>query len=273
MNALRLVTAAVLLWCASALADQVEVVQLQHRTAEQMIPALRPLLSPGAALTGMHSSLVIRSDRANIEALKRVIVALDRAPRRLMISVRQDVGGSSVGRSVAAGATVAGNRGRASVGQGAPVGGGVNAHVTDSTSAGDDRLLQQVQALEGSPAYISIGQSVPVPSRTVTRGLGGAIVSDSVVYRDTASGFYVLPRIAGDRVTLEIDPQREAPGRYPGSVRSQRLATTVSGRLGEWFELGGIDRSTTREERGVLSRSTASRQSSSRVWVRVDELE
>ena len=44
----------------------------------------------------------------------------------------------------------------------------------------------------------------------------------------------------------------EAPGRYgPGSVSSQRIATTASGRLGEWFELGGIQGSATRDERGV----------------------
>lgn len=274
MRALRLLAAAMVLWSGSAPADEVEVVRLNYRTAEQMIPALRPLLSPGGALTGMQSSLVIRSDRPNIETLKRVIASLDRAPRKLLISVRQDAGGTATERGVAAGATVAGDRGRAAVGEGAPAGSGVSVRIQDSTRAGDDRLAQQVQALEGTPAYIGIGQSVPVPTRSVTRGPGGAVVSETVVYRDVGSGFYVLPRVSGDRVTLEINPQREAPGRHgPGGVSSQRIGTTASGRLGEWFELGGIDRSTTREERGVLSRSTASRQSSSRVWVRVDELE
>jgi len=261
------------LWATPAIADEVEVIQLRYRTAEQMIPALRPLVTPGGALTGMQSSLVIRSSRANIEEIKRVIASLDRAPRRLLISVRQDSAVTSSDRSVAAGGTVSGDRGRVSVGQGAPAGSGVGVRIADSTRSDDDRLTQQVQALEGSPAYISVGQSVPVPTRSLTRGPGGAIMSDSVVYRDTGSGFYVLPRLAGDRVTLEINPQRESPGRHgPGSVSAQHIATTASGRLGEWFELGGIDRSATRDERGILSSGTASRQSAARAWVKVDEI-
>lgn len=273
MNALRVLAVVLLCWTAPAIADEVEVIQLHYRTAEQMIPTLRPLVAPGGALTGMQSSLVIRSNRANIEELKRVIASLDRAPRRLLISVRQDAGGIASERAIAAGGTVSGDHGRVSVGPGAPATSGANVRITDSTRAGDERVAQQVQALEGSPAYISVGQSVPVPTRSVTRGPGGAIVSETVVYADSGSGFYVLPRLAGDRVTLEIDPQRETPGRYgPGSVSSQRIATTASGRLGEWFELGGIQGSATRDERGVLSRGTASRQFASRVWVKVDEI-
>jgi hypothetical protein len=273
MKAFRLLALALLLWGASALADEVEVIQLQYRTAEQMIPTLRPLVAPGGALTGMQSSLVIRSNRANIEDIKRVIASLDRAPRRLLISVRQDSGAMSSDRTIAGGATVSGDRGRVSIGQSAPTGSGASVRITDSTRAEDDRLAQQVQALEGSPALISVGESIPVPTRSVTRGPGGAIVSDTVVYRDTGSGFYVVPRVAGDRVTLEIDPQRETPGRHgPGSVNTQRVATTATGRLGEWVELGGVDQSATRDERGFLSRGRTSRQSGSRVWVKVDEI-
>lgn len=273
MRALGFLAVALLLWSTAAFADEVEVIQLNYRTAEQMIPTLRPLLAPGGAVTGMQSSLVIRSSRANIEELKRVIAALDRAPRRLLISVRQDAGATATDRGVAAGATVSGDSGRVSVGQGAPAGSGVNVRIQDATRSGEDRITQQVQALEGSPAYIGVGQSVPVPTRSVTRGPGGAVVSETVVYRDTGTGFYVLPRVSGDRVTLEINPQRETPGRHgPGSVSSQRIGTTASGRLGEWFELGGIDQSATRDERGVLSSGTTSRQAASRVWVKVDEI-
>ncbi len=261
------------LWSASALADEVEVIQLQYRTAEQMIPTLRPLVAPGGALTGMQSSLVIRSSRANIEEIKRIVASLDRAPRRLLISVRQDSAATSRDRAVAGSATIAGDRGRVSVGPGAPTESGATVRIADAARADDDRLAQQVQALEGSPALISVGESVPVPLRSVTRGPGGAIVSDTVVYRDTGSGFSVVPRVAGERVTLEISPQRESVGRHgPGSVNTQRVVTTVTGRLGEWLELGGIDQSATRDERGFLSSGRTGRQSSVRVWVKVDEI-
>jgi len=273
MKALRFLAVLLLLCGAPAAADEVEVIPLHHRTAERMIPIVRPLVAPGGAVTGMQSSLVIRSSRRNIDEIKRVIASLDRAPRRLLISVRQDSGGTVRDRGISAGGTVAGERGRVSVGQGAPAGSGVDVRIADSTRTADDRLEQQVQALEGSPAYISAGQSAPLPTRSVTRGPGGAIVSESVVVRDVGSGVYVLPRVSGDRVTLDISPQRETFNRHGGgSVSAQRIVTTASGRLGEWFELGGIGESVTRDERGALSSRTASRQSASRVWVKVDEI-
>jgi hypothetical protein len=49
----------------------------------------------------------------------------------------------------------------------------------------------------------------------------------------------VLPRVSGDRVTVEINPQRERPGRIPGSASIQSVSTVVSAPLGEWMEIGG----------------------------------
>jgi len=273
MQILRLLIALVVLQAGTALADEVEVIPLSHRTAEQLIPTLRPLVAPGGAITGMQSSLVVRSSRANIEEIKRVVAALDRAPRRLLISVRQDAGVTSQRQAIAAGGTVSGSSGSVSIGQGAPATSGINARAVDSTRTVDDRVVQQVQALEGSPAYISVGSSQPVPATTTTVGPGGTVVSRSVVYQDASTGFAVIPRLAGDRVTLEINPRRATPSRGPGGAGSTgEIVTTASGRLGEWIELGGVDQASARESRGILSRDSATRQSSGRVWVKVDEI-
>ncbi len=273
MNLRKLLAILTFALAGAALADEVEVISLHHRTAEQLIPTVRPLVAPGGAVTGMQSSLIIRSSRANIEEIKRVVAALDKAPRRLLISVRQDAGGVADRRSIAAGGTVSGSQGGVSVGQGAPAGSGVNARILDSSRTSDDRVVQQVQALEGSPAYISVGSSRPVPIRSTTVGPGGVVISEGVTYQDTSTGFTVVPRLAGDRVTLDINPRRDSPNRGPpGSVSTHQIVTTASGRLGEWIELGGMNQSTTRDERGILSRDSAARQSSSSVWVKVDEI-
>jgi len=221
----------------------------------------------------MQSSLIIRSTRANIEDIKRVVASLDREPRRLIISVRQDAGGTADRRSIAVGGTVSGSQGNVSVGQGAPAGSGVNARILDSSRTTDDRITQQVQVLEGNPAYINIGASRPVPTRSTTVGPGGVVVSQGVTYQDANTGFAVVPRLAGDRVTLDINPRRASLDRNrAGSVSTSEIVTTASGRLGEWIELGGVNQSSARDERGILSRESANRQSSGGVWVKVDEI-
>ena len=42
----------VCLFVCAAWAQSLEVIELEHRTAEDIIPVLQPLLEPGAALSG-----------------------------------------------------------------------------------------------------------------------------------------------------------------------------------------------------------------------------
>jgi len=88
----------------------------------------------------------------------------------------------------------------------------------------------------------------------------------SDAFRDRASGFEVVPRLSGDMVTVELAQQQERGDRF------QRLATTASGRLGEWFELGGVAASASRDERGILSSERATAGEARRIWLKVEEL-
>jgi hypothetical protein len=230
---------------------EMEVIALKYRTAEQVLPVLRPLMESCGALSGVNNQLVIRASRANIAELRKVINSVDVAPRRFMISVRQDAGG-------------AGNSGE-------PGGTASAARVYDSRSARETRMEQRIQAMEGTPAFIQIGSSVPVTNRVVTQGPGGAVVTDSIAYRDATAGFEVVPRVAGDRVMLDISPRRDAIA-AGGAIGVQRMASTASGRLGEWFELGGASQDESRQAGGMVAGTSALRQDVRRVWVRVEEI-
>jgi type II secretory pathway component GspD/PulD (secretin) len=257
-----------------ARADEIEVIQLKYRTAEQVIPTLRPLLEPGGGLSGMQSTVVIRASRANIAQLKQVVATLDTIPRRLVISVRQDAGGSFERRGAGVSGTVGSGEVRVGVNEAPRPQSGLTVGVYDSRGTADDRMTSQVQALEGSPAYISAGKSAPVRSHVVTPAPGGgSVMQSTTTFQNVASGFYVIPRVSGDRVFLDIAPQRATPGQHgPGSVNHQQIVTTASGRLGEWFQLGVIDQSAAQSQSGILSGSSGTRSSSSSVWVRVDEI-
>jgi len=246
MSVAKAVTGFLLLFAFVSAHAEVEIITLRHRTSDEVIPVLRPLLEKSGSISGTNDKLVIRASRANLSELREVVASIDVAPRRLMIHVRQDAGGGS------------------SEGEG-------SARVYDSRSASESRVEQRIQALEGTAAMIQIGLSIPVTTRTVTQGPGGAIVSDSVAYRDVTTGFEVVPRIAGDRVVLDISPRRDTPaaGR---AINVQRLAGTASGRLGEWFELGRSGPAETRQAEGVMAGTRALRQDVRRVWVKVEEL-
>jgi hypothetical protein len=262
--------------------QQLEIIDLKSRTAEQVLPQLRPFIEPGGMLSGMNNKLFIRASESNRRQIKELLGAIDRPPRRLLISVRQDAdgtasarGGEVSGRVSAGGTTI--ERRRTVVGDtGLEVrrgGDALHGQVWDSRSAASERIAQQVQVVEGGRAYIVVGTSVPVPLRQVVLGPGGAVVSESVVYRDLGTGFSVEPQLAGDNVTLTISPTHDTPGAYgPGSANVQRLTTTVTGRLGEWIDLGGSVEERAEASSGTLRYSTRGGSTGRRVQLKVEEL-
>jgi hypothetical protein len=83
----------------------------------------------------------------------------------------------------------------------------------------------------------------------------------------------VVPRLAGEELILDIAPQREnfVPGRS-GTIQSERIESSVRGRLGEWIELGGASTASARSEGGMLSSGQRSVTGDRRVWVKVEEI-
>lgn len=208
-------------------------------------------------------------------------------PRRLLITVRQDADSERNRRAAEVAGSVGNDRTRVIVpGSGDRRGGNVvlqdgddqvRGRVRDSRSAESHRNTQAIQVLDGSSAFVRVGQSVPVPSRQVVRSVvGGRVVEqlvDTVEYRDAATGFHALPRVMGERVTLDVSPQRDTLNRQvPGTVDLQRVVTTVSGRLGEWIEIGGLDQSRSEQRSGILGSSSRIGTDSRRVLIKVEEL-
>jgi len=238
-----------------------EVISLRHRTAEQVIPVLRPLLEPGGALSGQFNQLIVRTSPGNLAQIRAVLDSIDQPARRLTISVRFDATQDSARSSVQTDARIS-NRGSSA-----------EVRIQDSRSSTDERIDQRVQVLEGGRALISSGQSRPVRQRQVIQTPGGRVVQDSTVNQDASTGFEVVPRLAGSTVFLEIAPQREQFARGPsGAIQSERVASTVSGRLGEWIDLGGASAATARSDSGILSSREGSASSYRGIWVKVEEL-
>jgi type II secretory pathway component GspD/PulD (secretin) len=274
--------------CAWAQTTVMEVIPLRYRTAPEVIPIIQPMLVREGSISGLQGQLIVRTTRANLEEVKRILASIDTAPRQLLITVRQDADIDRARSAAEVSGSVGGEHGRVTVppASRATRGGNViiqegddhlRANVMDNRSVESDRNVQSVRVMEGREAYISTGQSVPVREQRVRRVVINGQVVEQIVggtqYRDVNTGFYVLPRLAGDRITLDIRPQRESMSRQvPGGVNVQSMVTTVSGRLGEWMEIGGIAQDASGQQSVLLGRSTSSVRDNRRVQVKVDEV-
>lgn len=231
-----------------------EIIPLRNRTVEQVLPILRPLLEPGGTLSGHANQLFVRASPANVAELKRVLDTIDRPARRLQILVRFDSAQDASAREIAAGGTIS-NRGSR-----------IEVRAEDSRSRGDERIDQRLQVMEGGRGVISTGQSVPLRQRQVVQTPGGVVVRETTAIHDRATGFEVVPRLSGDTVHVDITPQRDSGSSF------ERVSTTVSARLGEWFELGAAATGASRDDRGIASSGSSISSNSQRVWLKVEEI-
>jgi hypothetical protein len=271
-----------LLACGTSWAQQtvVEVIPLNYRAAEEIIPIIRPLLPPQGSVSGLNNKLIVRTTPENLAQIKQVLASIDAAPRRLLISVSQDAdlqrsrrGGQISGRVEIGDNVTIGKPGRPTP-PGASVSvDGARAKVYSGEEQQSNRISQQVQVLEGNRALIRVGQSVPVRSRQYVDTPQGRRIVDTTEYQDVDTGFYVVPRVSGDRVTLEIFTAADSL-RSPatGAANIQRVQTVVSGRLGEWIELAGIGEQAVRRDSEILGSSTDARRDVRRVSIKVDEI-
>ena len=255
-----------LLWGNVFAQPQLEILPLKSRTPEQVYPILLPLLEPGAVLTAANGQLFLRASQSNRDDIKRVLAAIDVPQRQLRLRISQSrrVVEADYGGVVDA---------RVRVGRNAHAPLEAQARVWDTRSQIEDEGSQMVQTVDGGRAFIQVGQAFPLRLRQMNARPSGVQTTDAVVYREVGQGFYVQPRLAGDRVTLEISLQAETSARPGvGNLNVQRLVTTVSGRLGEWIEVGGSGRQVSQREAGTLNRSTRDLDDTRSLWLKVEEL-
>ncbi len=108
------------------------------------------------------------------------------------------------------------------------------------------RVLEapSVLALDGTPARIQVGGSVPIPGATIISSLGTP--TQTVQYADTGTSLYITPRIsASGTVTLQVYHDVRTPGASNGlgtTFSTTNVETTLAVKDGESVAIAGLIR-------------------------------
>ncbi len=249
----------------------VEVIGLKYRTTEEIIPVLQPLMTQGASVTGYHNQLILKSTAENLAEVKQVLNRLDTPPRRLMLHVRHARDRAALEQDLEASAAVRiGSRARISVGD-HPPDEGIEARVSRITTTDNRTGSQQIQTLEGRPAFIQSGKRVPV-AQTIHDAHGHTVTT--ITQQDAMRGFYVTARLVGENeVLLDISTQLNRVIGAGGSIEVNETQSSVSGRLGQWLPLGGTSSADKSRESGLLRRYHSTAEENLDLWVRVEALD
>ena len=247
-----------------------EVIQLNNRMAEDVLPVAESVLGGQGRVTAYGNQLIVNAPDSLIRELRQVVDQLDVAPKRLLISVdTQDSASSTTGGYRVDGSVRAGDV-EFETGRG-EIGGRDQVRIIRRSTNRRDGGIQQIQASEGYPALIQVGQSVPLTTQG-TDGYGQ--IYQQTQYRDVLRGFYATATVHGDRVQISISSSRDrlAQGRS-GVVEVQNADTRVSGRVGEWITVGGVDESASSDQRGTLRRYSTQGSQNLTMRLKVDVLD
>jgi len=265
---------------AQALAQQmqVEVIELYARDADEMVRLLRPMLAPGGSIRGFRDKLVISTTPQNLADLRRILEQVDAPPHQLLITLRQDVSSQSTERNLEISGSVGGDHARVTVpekppGAHARARGDATNHVdvridsNNSDVAGGSR--QTFRVIEGEPAFIAIGESVPIQVQSAA----GTSQGKPVEYHNIVSGFYAVARLQGETVTIQLASRADTViDHTTGAAHIERISSVLSGRLGEWLEVGGVANSAQMEGSGTVYHRNSASSDQRRTYIKVEEL-
>ena len=245
---------------ASAQDLDLDIIDLKHRTADEVIPIIKPFLIPEATVTSRGYKLIVKSTTANLKQIREIIEEVDAALKQLQITVSIGHHSEQVENKTQAElmAQVQDDDSQVQVQAGDVPGSGSTGAIvrgevkTDKTevkakvktkrvtTSRHKPVNQTIRSVEGRWATIQTGQSIPIIERT--RNPDGT-VTQTVRYRGATSGFKVLPRIQpNNKVALYIRPfQTTVSPQGGGRFDIQNMETNVVGDLGEWIPLGSLN--------------------------------
>ncbi len=261
-----------------------EVIPTQRNAAE-LVEILRPLIPAPGSINSFRNQLIIKTSEDNLAEIRAVLNKLDQAPENLLISVRfsddaeirRDLAEANIrirssNLSLSRGRNPSGRGLRAEIG-GADARTGIRIQRSATTRTGNE--VHALRVLEGQQAFIRTGQSVPLADEQVSVSGYGVTILRGIRFEEFGSGFYVLPRLNGDQVSLEISTQRRRLNGRSNAINSARVqetATTLSGRLGRWMEIAGVNSTAYRSASGLDSSRVRTTRDNNSIYVKVERL-
>ncbi|MDT8310336.1 MAG: hypothetical protein RQ732_02710 [Methylophaga sp.] len=224
-----LITLLLLCWLMPAFAvSSMHTIELQHRTPAEVLPEIQALLPENAAVSSFDNTLILRSDGATFEDVRRVLDVLDKPQQSINITLlrsqeqlnnRQHRDSRLVIDSDSAGVEL--NRW--------------------STRDNRNRDMQlQAHGLAGEPVQINTGQLITQREQLVLIGPhGGVGVQNVTRYLPIDNGFQALVSVLSNKqLRIELFPTFAEFDRRSGDIDRSSLLTTVNAKSGEWLLIG-----------------------------------
>jgi hypothetical protein len=263
--------------CSSQLlAGSIHYYDLKQRPASEVIPLVQPFLEAGEVVSGDGYQLFIKATPARADELKALIVNIDKPLATYKISVSNDQSLLTARHSVSGSARI--ESGDTTVEAGKSINKDSSAEIRIDSSKNDKHSgqTQYLKVQQGKAAFISTANLQIIPAQHYSNGTNRDYVTQEL-YPASQDGFFIVVRSASDN-NVNIKIQSAASNKterrvYHGYGQKQTyLDTTLQVPMNSWFEIGGIDESSTDRSSELLSRSQSSKQTGNAILIRIERV-
>jgi type II secretory pathway component GspD/PulD (secretin) len=251
-------------------ASEFKIFTLQHRFAEDILPTIEAIVGNNGTTSAIQNQLIVRTDSQTMIEVEQTIATLDTARDNLKIRVKRqgNITESSNNTSI---------RGRTRIGNATIVTGndsrhsrdGVNINLENNQTRSLQSSEQFIQVLDGAPAYISVGESVPYTSEWILLTQRYAVTQTNTEFIEIGTGFTVRARSIGSRVELDITPTLSKLKQH-GRLEFEQLTSTVMVNRNEWVNIGGIMQENDDVSRTILSSKNGRTYENNQIFIRVE---
>jgi len=225
---------------------KLEIIELQHRSVNDLMPVLKPLLGPEDRISGSGNQLIFTGSHENLEQLKKIVAKIDKPLTQLKVTI-QYARKSQLSNST---------------------------HIASTRSDDDQYSTQQIQVTEGRWASFDIGKLVPDSSANLQLFGINTGNNNQTTYKKITSGFYVLAELQNDRIKLKIAPYYSKLNTFDQrNIDRLSAKTEVSGKPGQWIMLGGTTVRVTGDPSVEYYSTRQAFADDRQLWVKVDKLD
>lgn len=240
-----------------------DVVPLNYRSATDLEPILQRLAGDQANIASYGNQLIISSDNpSKIAEIKRLISDLDTEPKQLLITIDRTGSGQTYEQDYAV-------KGRLELGNShVEIGSGTQNHLSHNSRLTNLQGSQQFRTLEGSTVNITSGMQRPQTTE-VYKDKYGRIIERRQNYSQE-QGLRITANVQGQQVTLTVDGSYLSPHSSTDNVQTGSISTQLTGRLGQWFELGKLNAQQQYQGQAINEYQQKSDQSSIGIRIKVE---
>lgn len=252
-----------------AAATAFKIITLQHRFAEEILPAVIPLVGKDGTASAVQNNLIIRTNPANMAEIEQLISTLDTARQNLKITVLRNTDSSRTGSSIEASGHLHSDNITITSGRSRVVRNGVVINMDNRQNESKTSSTQFIQVTDGESAFISIGQSIPYTQSWINLTQRYSSIQHTTEFINIDTGFAVRPRTLGSKISLEITP-RFSQLNQRGMVDFETLSTSIMASRGEWIDIANIMQQNDDVSRAILGWQGNSTSDNRQILIKVE---